>query len=564
MPILRAFLWMRWRVLMNSLERTGARDRLERFSVAIEQLGPILAAVLMIPSAIGLAGAAAYGGWSLARGNPHPLTFEALRFLLLAATLLTVVGPFLLPANERTSAVRLLLLPISRPILYVAQTATALTDPWLALTVPVVLAVPAGILAGGAWAAAVATLAGGALLLLVLLGLTSIATSLLHLMLRDRRRGEMLALAFILIVPLISMIPALVQSGRLTADPAERRSRDSDWLSTFEHRILPLAPSEVYARATTTLASQGEFTALRSLAGLACAAFVLHGSGMLLFGRILASPGSTGSRRRGSKGTTRSWLIPMLSPPASAVAVAQLRLVVRTPRGRSILLSPLIVFLMFGGLMWRGGAGSDLDFISTNRGVALAVFGSFVSLLTLIPLGMNQFAIDGAGLTLELLSPIDDRDLLRGKAFANGVTAIVPALLCVLGAAVLFPAGDAAIWIAVPLGLISTLLLVTPLCAALSALFPRPVDLNSIGRGSNAHGAATVLGMFGYLIAAGASTLVFVLARYVLGTRSVVTVLMLVWCGACFVLARVLFIPVRLLLGRRRENLAQIQSSRPK
>jgi len=36
MAILRAFVWMRWRVLMNSLERTGARDRLERFSVAIE------------------------------------------------------------------------------------------------------------------------------------------------------------------------------------------------------------------------------------------------------------------------------------------------------------------------------------------------------------------------------------------------------------------------------------------------------------------------------------------------------------------------------------------------
>ena len=41
--ILRAFAWMRWRVLLNSLERTGARDTLERFSLAIEQLGPIVA-----------------------------------------------------------------------------------------------------------------------------------------------------------------------------------------------------------------------------------------------------------------------------------------------------------------------------------------------------------------------------------------------------------------------------------------------------------------------------------------------------------------------------------------
>ena len=564
MSILRAFLWMRWRVLMNSLERTGARDRLERFSVAIEQLGPIMAAVLVIPSAIGLAGAAAYGGWSLAQGNPHPLPFEALRFLLLAATLLTVVGPFLLPANERTSAVRLLLLPISRPTLYIAQTATALTDPWLALTVPIVMAVPAGMFAGGAWTAAVATLVAGTLLLLVLLGITSVATSALHLMLRDRRRGELLALVFILIVPLVSMIPALVTSRMATTDPHQRRSRDAAWLSTFEHRMLPLAPSEVYARATASLASRGEFTALRSLAGLACAAVILHGSGLLLFGRILASPGSTGARRRSSKAAMRSLRIPLLSPSASAVALAQLRLVVRTPRGRSVLLSPLIVFLMFGAMMWRGASGSDLEFISTNRGLALAVFGSFVSLLTIIPLGMNQFAIDGAGLTLELLSPIDGRDLLHGKAIANGLTAAVPALLCVLGAALLFPGGDAALWIAVPLGLMSTLLLVTPMCAALSALFPRPVDLNSIGRGSNAHGAATLLGMFAYLVAGGASILVFVLASHFLPSRPIAPVLMLVWCGVCFLIARLLFVPVRLLLARRRENLAQIHSSRQK
>ena len=50
--IFRAFLWMRWRVLVNSLERTGARDTLERFAVATEKLGPIMAMVLLIPSSI--------------------------------------------------------------------------------------------------------------------------------------------------------------------------------------------------------------------------------------------------------------------------------------------------------------------------------------------------------------------------------------------------------------------------------------------------------------------------------------------------------------------------------
>ena len=52
--IFRAFAWLRWRVLVNSLERTSARDTLERFSMAIEKLGPIIALVLLIPSSIAL------------------------------------------------------------------------------------------------------------------------------------------------------------------------------------------------------------------------------------------------------------------------------------------------------------------------------------------------------------------------------------------------------------------------------------------------------------------------------------------------------------------------------
>ena len=52
--ILKAFAWIRWRMLINALDRTGSRDALERFSLAMEKLGPIIAAVLLIPSALAL------------------------------------------------------------------------------------------------------------------------------------------------------------------------------------------------------------------------------------------------------------------------------------------------------------------------------------------------------------------------------------------------------------------------------------------------------------------------------------------------------------------------------
>jgi hypothetical protein len=551
---------MRWRVLMNSLERTGARDRFERFSVAIEQLGPILAAILMIPSAIVLAGAAAYGGWSLAQGNSHPLPFEALRFLLLAATLLTVIGPFVLPVTERTSAVRLLLLPISRRTLYVAETATALTDPWLALVVPVIVAVPAGMLAGGAFTAAAVALVAGASLLLVLLGLTSVVASVLQLILRDRRRGELLALLFILVVPLVSMIPAFLQSGRVSVHSNRGGRSDPAWLAVFEHQVLPRAPSEMYARVTRGVASDAGPAPVRPLAALALAAAALHLCGLLLFGRILESPGATASRRRATSASARSWRIPGISPGASAVAVAQIRLAIRTPRGRSILLSPLIVFGMFAAMTWRGGSGVDLGLLALRSGLALAIFGAFVSVLAIIPLAMNQFAIDGPGLTLEFLTPLDDRDLLYGKALANAATAGLPALLCMAGGAILLPGGTLAVWLTVPLALCATLLLLAPAAAALSALFPRTVDLNSIGRKSNAHGAATFLGMLVCGFAGGAAGTLVLIANRLLDRGSLAPVLMLAWCALCFVLARLLFVPVRRLLASRRENLAQLRA----
>ncbi len=50
--MLKAFAWMRWRMLANAIEHSGSRDTLQRLSIAMENLGPIIAAVLLIPSAL--------------------------------------------------------------------------------------------------------------------------------------------------------------------------------------------------------------------------------------------------------------------------------------------------------------------------------------------------------------------------------------------------------------------------------------------------------------------------------------------------------------------------------
>jgi hypothetical protein len=175
---------------------------------------------------------------------------------------------------------------------------------------------------------------------------------------------------------------------------------------------------------------------------------------------------------------------------------------------------------------------------------------------------MNQFAVDRAGMTLALLSPLSDRDYLTGKAVGNALIAFAPAAVCVLAGMAIFRSGSPALWAAVPLSLIATYLLISAPAAILSATFPRLVDLNSIGRGSNAHGLAGLLGMLSF-VAAGASNLVIIFAATSwLKRPALVPVLLVAWCAIAFAVSRLLFGVARRVFSVRRENLALLLSDR--
>jgi hypothetical protein len=240
------------------------------------------------------------------------------------------------------------------------------------------------------------------------------------------------------------------------------------------------------------------------------------------------------------------------------VALAQLRLALRTPRGRSILISPLLVFVVFAFIMRRSLDGLEFAFITLDSGLGLATFGSAICLLSILPIAMNQFAVDRAGLTLALLAPLRDIELLAGKAVGNAMIAAAPALLCVTIALLLFPAGDLALWLSLPLGLTAAYLLAAPAAAALSAVFPRAVDLNSIGRGSNAHGMAGLLGLLVFVVAGAPSVAVVMIATRLFDRPVLAPVLLLVWCAVAFLISRLLFHPVAALFARRKENLAMV------
>ncbi len=557
--ILRAFAWMRWRVFVNSLERTGARDRLERFSIAVEQIGPIMAAVFTIPSVIALAGLGAAGGYMLARGTGRPMLLEIARYLLLAATALSFIGPMLLPTGDRTNPIRLLLLPISRGTLYAAQAAAAVIDLWVLLAVALVLPLPLGLLAGGAPGQALVALAGGALLVSILAGATSLATTVMHLLVRDRRRSELIALVFIVILPLAGMLPGLMNAQRRSGPAGERPRHQPPpaWVQVAARSAFAGAPSELYLKTTGFHAGDRNPQGATPLAALLATSVLLHGFGLFLFGKALDSPGTTSARR--GRAVQRVWerTLPLVSPGVSAVALAQLRLAIRTSRGRSALLSPVFVFVVFAVLIRRAGA-MEFGFTALEGGLSAATFGAFLSLVTMLPILMNQFAVDGAGLTLALLSPLSEREFLKGKAIGNALIATLPIVLCLAVAVALFHSGSPALWMSIPLSLIATYAIVAPLAAIFSAVFPRAVDMNSIGGRSNAHGLAGLLGMLALAGGAAPCAALLFLASSILDRPALTPVLLLVWCGVALLISTVLFVPAERVLRRRRENLGLV------
>ena len=558
---LRAFAWMRWRMTMNAFDKTGGRDRLERVSMALEHLGPIIGLLLLLPTAAMLGGLGVLAGFSAAHREAPGVPMVAARLLLLAVPVLALVGPFFLPAADRTNPVRLLLLPITRSALYVAQSSSAFGDPWNLLAIPLILGICLGVFAGGAVMAGLLTVVAAVLLIAVIVGLASLAASLLHLIVRDRRRGELIALLLIVVLPAVSMIPAMLSSKarREVTREATRDRRVNPVVDRMRTAALTIAPTEMYLT-TVQASTRGETArAGRSVAMLGTLALVLHCFAFVAFRKVLESPGSTGGKRGTPMREIWTRRLPGMSAPASAVALAQLRLALRTPRGRSILLSPLVVFLLFGAMMYRNAGTADMGPFHFSSGIGLATVCSFFSILSVLPIATNQFAVDRAGLTLALLSPLGEQELLTGKAVGNALIVGPTALLCMVVARGVFPGDPVSLWAALLMGLTAMYVIAAPIAAIVSAMFPRVANLNSIGRGGNPHGLANFIGMLS-LLAGGVIPLLLSLAATKLLDRPILApVFVGAWCLIAIGVSRLLFMPAVRIFHSRRENLAMLE-----
>ncbi|MET1084886.1 MAG: hypothetical protein ABWY12_17850, partial [Burkholderiales bacterium] len=132
------------------------------------------------------------------------------------------------------------------------------------------------------------------------------------------------------------------------------------------------------------------------------------------------------------------------------------------------------------------------------------------------------------------------------------------AILCALLAVVLVPGGSPAFWLSLLPAFVAAYGLAAPGAAMVSALFPRTVDLNSVGRGSNPHTLATLIGLVVLVVATLPVVFVVIVSTVFLERTWLTPILLTMWCGVALVLSHLLFGGAAILFDKRRENLGMV------
>jgi hypothetical protein len=576
--LLRAFVWLRWRALANSLARRR-RSSANRLMAWAEVAGQVLLWGMAASGGLALGAAAVIVPWALQEGRETGLragTLFALRGGLAVFTLTILVIPaFRGLSGGSFGRTRLLLLPIRGRVLHALELAAHLADPWLLLVIPGLLAVGLAttVVAG---LGGLVVLAAGALLALALAALAAAASFGIELLLRNRRRAEALAVVFLVLWIVVAMVPGMLQSreeARERAEPEQRASepapgseetaggprdgagpdRALEVASRFPW-FLQVLPSESYTRAVFLAATGRPGSALVPLAALALTTFALYALSHAVWRRLLAEPAVSGGRT-GLRELPRPPRLPGLSPGAAVVAWAQLRGLFRTMAGRlGLVITPVVTLFMMLTLRVQlpalpAGRGGLLGALP-GLPVLLAFGAVGMGLLAVQAFAVNQFAVDGPGFSLGRLAPLDRRDLVVGKAAAGGLLAAANILLAT-GVVVSLEPVALPFWPAVLLTGASTYLLLAPFHAWLSMVLPKAVDLSRLGKASQPNQLAALIGIVLAVLGMVPALVVGGVAFLLTGSVAAVTAALAVWTAVAALAARFLLgAAARVLAGR--------------
>lgn len=471
----QAFVWLRWRMMVNQWRRAGA------FNAVLMMVIAVGAVVVAVPLLIG---SFAMGVNAIPKGTPMHLLYvwDGLIVAFLFTWMIGLITE--LQRSEPLSLSKFLHLPVSVKSAFLINYFSSLLRLSLIFFVPMMLGYSlALVFVKGAMLLTV--LPALAAFLLMVTALTYQFQGWLSSLMSNPRRRRLVVVAVTVIFVLGAQLPSLLSSNVapfLTSQAEQLRqlTKEMDELNRafqanevdgkeFTRRLEELVDDVELAtkQADSELPEQVEGSALLAnlvlpigwlplgVKGAAEGRLIpalLGILGMTLIGSAslwrayrttvgvyqgqATARGSQPSSRVASTpaglGKTRTLLlerrIPGLSEPVTAIALGGLRSLLCSPEAKMMLLSPLIMAVIFGTmLLRRSGLQNVSDWIRPLFGVG----AMFVVLFGVLQLMSNQFGFDRGGFRIFVLSAASRRDILLGKnlAFAPFVAGMALVLL---------------------------------------------------------------------------------------------------------------------------------------
>ena len=471
----QAFVWLRWRMMVNQWRRAGA------FSAVLMMVLAVGAVVAAAPLFIG---SFALGVYAIPKGTPMHLLYvwDGLIVAFLFTWMIGLITE--LQRSEPLSLSKFLHLPVSVKNAFLINYFSSLLRLSLIFFVPMMLGYSlALVFVKGAMLLPV--LPALAAFLLMVTALTYQFQGWLSSLMSNPRRRRLVVVAVTVIFVLGAQLPSLLSSNVapfLTSQAEQLRqlTKEMDELNRafqanevdgkeFTRRLKELVDHDELAtkQADSELPEQVEGSALLANlvlpigwlplgvkgaaegrlipALLGILGMTLIGSASLwrayrttigIYQGQATARGSQPSSRLAATpaglGKTRTLLlerrIPGLSEPVTAIALGGLRSLLCSPEAKMMLLSPLIMAVIFGTmLLRRSGLQNVSDWIRPLFGVG----AMFVVLFGVLQLMSNQFGFDRGGFRIFVLSAASRRDILLGKnlAFAPFVAGMALVLL---------------------------------------------------------------------------------------------------------------------------------------
>ena len=455
---LKAFLWLRWRLRINQMRKAGAVNAV---LFALFAGACLVAAVCLFVVGL-LVGLLAFGD---APAYAHLFTWDGIVLVFLFSWMIGMLAD--LQRSEALSLDRFLHLPVSLSGAFLINYLSSL----FALTLIVFVPGMIGLILGQAFSVGPIMLLALPLLAAALFALTAVTYQfqgwLASLMANPRRRRTIIVVVtggFILLAQAPQLIN-LVRPWEGAADLSARRmERNNEAILALQSKQITLPEynrrvKEISDQYEAERQEQGRQKLDRAVRTAHLLSLVLPpgwlplGAEGLAEGAVLpALLGTLGltligslSLYRAYKTTLRLYTghytakdrkvaaaqapapppdptrvrlverrLPWVSEHVSAVATAGFRSLTRAPEAKMAFLAPLIMVVVFGGIIASGGGDPD------RRLRPLIVFGSggMIMLFAGLQLLANMFGYDRAGFRAYVLSPMPRRDILLGKNLA--------------------------------------------------------------------------------------------------------------------------------------------------